>query len=171
MKQKAQVQSQVFIYILALVGMAIFLIYAYRFILSYQENLYSSELVKFMKDFTFYIDELASSYMTIKTVEFHNYPRNYKKICFLDLYNLSLHPSHIPEEYPIVKYLLQRRLQFSGDPEEEIINVFLVNDIEEFGFYVKNMRVDGAFRCFNLTGKSLRIKLEGIGRKALLKEP
>lgn len=170
MKRKAQIQSQVFIYILALLGMAIFLVYAYRFILSYQENLYSSELVKFMKDLNFYVDELASSYMTVKTVELYNYPKNYKQICFLDLYDLSIDPNTIPPNYPIIKYLLTQRMR-SDELNEEIINVFLINDLEEFGFHVKNLKVDGGFKCFDLKGRSLSLKLEGIGRKALLKEP
>ncbi|MEM4396298.1 MAG: hypothetical protein QXR30_01410 [Candidatus Woesearchaeota archaeon] len=166
MKRRAQIQSQVFIYMLALLGMAVFLVYAYRFILSYQENLYSSELVKFMKDLNFYVNELASSYMTVKTVELYNYPKNYRKICFLDLYNFDFDINNIDD--PIIKFIAHQRTTDESH-SNGLINVFLVNDLAEFGFFVKNLRVESGYRCIDLKGRALSLKMEGIGRKALLK--
>ncbi|MEM2115832.1 MAG: hypothetical protein QW524_02585 [Candidatus Woesearchaeota archaeon] len=166
--KKSQIQAQVFVYLIALFAMSFFLLYAYRFIVSYQKNIQSSELVKFIKDLNSVVSDISASYKTVKTYEFTNFPRDFKTICFINLYSSELTVDNVSD--PIIKNVLRSRpLEFSNEELfRGLFNVFLINDITEFAFFVNNLWVEGDVKCVNLTRKKLKLTLEGIGRKASL---
>lgn len=158
--KKAQVESQVFIYIFALITISLFLIYAFKFILAYQKNIYTTEMLTFIEDFKGEITNMAGQYRSTTIYKVKNAPSDYNQICFLNLKSCGSQIKDIPN-HPIMSDSCKNSIEQ---------NVFLTkNGMAQMAFYVKDLVLSNAnnpYFCTNITSGRFQIKIVGNGDSA-----
>ena len=156
--KKAQVESQVFIYLFALISISLFMVYALRFVLAYQHNIYTTEMLTFIQDFDSEMSSIGSQFGSSEVYHVKNAPNDYSQICFL---NLGSCPGLSCSSHPIIEDSCKNKIKQ---------NVFLIkNGITQFAFYSKDMQVgNGGLVCINMTSGRFNVKLSGKGSYALL---
>ncbi len=158
--KKAQVESQAFIYLFALVSISLFMIYAFKFVLAYQHNIYTTEMLTFMQDFNSEVTNLAGQFKSTEVYEVKNAPNDYTQICFLNLKKCDASVSI--RDYPIISDSCKNQIKQ---------NVFLIkNGITQFAFYSKDMTLPRGkiYQCVNMTSGRFKVKLTGNGDSATL---
>ncbi len=166
-RKKAQIQSQVFVYIGALIGISLFLVYAFKFLVAYQKNIYTSEMISFMRDFRNDAEQMALKYKSSQTFFYKNVPEGFSKICFVDLNNppATLSPSKL-DDYPVIKMAINTFMNVprANFKDVRIMNVYLIkHKIAELGFYVPHMTVKDQFFCVNITSGRFKVVMKGWG--------
>ena len=84
--KKAQIQAQVFVYVLAMLVIALVLLYGYRSINTMKERANQVDLLAFKNDMTKSIEKVSNDYGTVRVPTF-NIPKEYKEVCFIDIDN------------------------------------------------------------------------------------
>jgi hypothetical protein len=168
--RKAQINSQILVYILAVVITAIILIYGYKAINDIRTSADTVELLTFKSDLRSAITTISSDYGSIK-VKVFRMPAGFSELCFVN-YEFQPNeafaevPSTLSSEYRLIK----DRISSVMYDKVESKNVFLCPTCKEQD-YVGNITLldeegsDVAFRCFHPSGGSLRLTLEGQGDK------
>ncbi len=165
-KKKAQIQSQVFVYLGALIGISLFMVYAFKFLIAYQKNIYSSEMISFMKDFKNDAEQMALKYKSSQTFTYRNVPDGYSQICFVDLVNYPTVDTPPLNNYPVINMAIKTliNLPSANFKDVYIMNVYLIkNGIAQAGFYVPNMKVNNKFFCENITSGHFKVVMKGWG--------
>ena len=155
--KKSQVQTQIFIYVMALVIFSLILLYGYNSIKKIREQASSVEYIQFKTDIENTITKLGYEFGSVDIKEF-NVPGNYKQVCFVE-FSDSL---TIPADYPIINNSVYTN---ASD------NVFLVKNIAEESFKVKGLVVDGNFHCFNISKGRIEVRIESLGSAVRVSEP
>ncbi len=167
-KMRGQINSQFLVYILAVVIMAIVLIYGYNAIVDMKDRANTVELITFKSDLKTAIKTMAVKYGSTK-VESFKVPSGYTEICFVNLEYTDNDPSAmIPATYPIMKNAVADMLTENVEPK----NLFLCPKCTEQE-YVGNITLqeDGeevAYRCFDVQQSTIKIRIEGMGDRAVL---
>ena len=160
--KRAQIQGQVFVYILALLVMSFVLIYGYKAIKGMEEKGSLAALVSFKTDLKRSVSAIRPNYGSVKIEEF-TVPSEYRKVCFIDLDKGNTVPV---SEYPIVHNYVDSVIKNNA----ELKNVFLIPPGTE-SEYVGNITVEGNFLCFSATSNKIKVKLEGLGRLTRISSP
>jgi hypothetical protein len=152
-RKRAQVQSQIFIYMLAIIITALILIYGYNSFKKIKEQGEVTELINFQTNIKRSVDTLSYDYGSVKTKEF-NVPGNFRKVCFVSLNPLP--PLSALNKYPLIKDSVASNVQK---------NVFLWPPGTE-SFYGGNISIDPAdngYFCANVSYGRISLRLEGLG--------
>lgn len=159
--KKAQVQTQVFIYVLALIVVSLIMLYGYNSIKKIREHTVTVEHIQFKTDVENTIKRIGYEFGSIEKKTF-DVPSSYKEVCFVDS-NIDPNNNNIPQnEYPVINNSVATN---ASD------NVFLVTNIAEESFYVGEIEVENDFLCFNVSRGKVRIQLEALGSKVRVSEP
>ena len=162
--KKAQIQAQVFVYVLAMLVIALVLLYGYRSINTMKERANQVDLLAFKNDMTKSIEKVSNDYGTVRVPTF-NIPKEYKEVCFIDIDNSP--EESIESEHPLVYEAWN----------DETANVFLITDLAEEFFMVGDtessiIRIDDPnYLCVSVKNSKLKIRLEGVGGQAQLSLP
>lgn len=155
MKKKAEIESQIFIYIFALIVISLILVFGIKAINSFRKDTEKISSVNFQVDMKSLIANIASQYGSIEIADI-SLPKDYRKVCFVD----DMTTASETAAYPLIKDALS-----TSD------NIFLIkaqSDIESFKLDTP-IQVDnnGAhFLCVdNINGK-IRFTIEGKARYA-----
>jgi len=155
--KKAQVQTQIFIYVMALIIFSLILLYGYSSIKKIREQASSVEYIQFKTDIENTITKLGYEFGSVEIKEF-NVPGNYKQVCFVELTGTPV----IPADYPIINNSVYTN---ASD------NVFLVKNIAEESFRVNGLNIAGGFHCFNISKGIIGIRMESLGSAVKVSEP
>ncbi len=160
-RNKAQISSQIFVYILAAVIIAVILLVGYKAISTILGFTSKVPIDDFKIDFESEVHKITRSYGSIKKFEF-TLPEKFDTICFIDSMNEN-------NEFEISANIGNAFIEdIVSDNVQK--NVFLLKeDIIEESFYVENMDVSEDYLCVENQGL-MKIWFEGAGKKACLKK-
>ena len=161
MRNRAQISSQIFVYILAAVVIAVILLVGYKAISTILGFTSQVPIDDFKVDFESNVHKLARSYGSIKKFEI-TLPDKFDTICFIDSMNEE-------EEFEISANIDNVFIEdIVSDNVQK--NVFLLKDeIIEESFYVENMDVLRDYLCIENKGL-MELWFEGTGKKACVKK-
>jgi hypothetical protein len=153
--KKAQIQSQIFVYILTMLVVGLILLYGYNAIKGFKQKQEDVTMIEVENQLKTLITSASSKYGSIEKAEL-NLPSAYEKICFAD--NTKLGPTS--------------RLDcgLSGQPKTIVVdsiksstaNIFLVPDGSK-NFKIGKIIVDNGCVCIGRTGSQTVFRIEGMG--------
>ena len=152
--KKAQIISQVFIYILAIFLIAFVLGYGYKAIDSFRQKTEQISYIKFKTDLENAVKAVRTDFGTVSIKEFQ-VPSGYKEICFVENY-FDLDPnfaSSFEADYPLIVDSVSSGIEK---------NVFLVKDVSMESFYVGKIDVSPDLYCLP-AGSAIKLSIEGRG--------
>jgi len=157
--KRGQVQSQIFIYVLAVMVATAIFIYGYSAINSFIRQADEVGLLKFKSDIESAVKIISTDYESTKIFnEKHPLfiPQKFKEVCFVG-------PGAIVSstDYPLIYDSVS-----SIPPAKP--NVFLIDDILSDAFYIGSIEVKETnnFFCTPVVNGMIYLKLEGLGDKA-----
>lgn len=156
-KKKAQIMSQVFIFILAAALFILILTYGYKAIAGFGKRSEQVALVEFQTQLESSVRSISLDYGSVKRVDL-SLPSKYTEVCFVDL---DLEPS---EEFEAI----HPRMHEGWVSQTQ--NVFLT-PMEDSPIDVGDIYVGGdGWLCLQLAGGQISLRLEGLGNKAGITE-
>ena len=152
---KAQIQMHLFIYIAAILLVALIIIFGYRAISSFREKGEQATLLTLKTDLSGEVDRVSLSFGEV-SIKDYSFPAKYSKLCFVDDRVIQAKDGAGMEAYPIMQGAVE-----SGSDS----NVFLVEDVGEpftdIGpVHVPNQR----FICADLVQGRVKLRFEWAGR-------
>ena len=110
--RKSQIHAQAFVYILAIIIMAMILAYGYKAVRDIVSKGEFASLVNFKTELKTSISSISYDYGSVKNEEF-NVPTGFKEVCFVDLSKLNTTLAQPGlGKYPIVKNYVKISLRF-----------------------------------------------------------
>ena len=152
--KKGLVVSQVFIYSLSLIIIAIILLMGYKYFSDTKEIMDETELLRLKKDITNDIESISSDFESQKKVSY-SVPASID-LCLVDLGQIN--PDDL-EDYPLIKDSV------TGVDK----NAFIIGQEIFESFYVGNIEINAPhFKCFNSSAGKINFTIEGLGNGALI---
>jgi len=152
-QKKAQVMSQVFIFILAAAIFILILTYGYKAIAGFGQRSEQVALVEFQTELEGAVKSISLDYGSVKKVEL-TLPTKYTELCFVDL---EREPSEEFEQ-------IHPRMYESWVSRTQ--NVFLT-PMEESPINVGKIYVgQSGYLCLPIAGGKITLRLEGLGDRA-----
>jgi hypothetical protein len=162
---KSQINSQILVYILAVIIMALVLAFGYKAINDMKVKAADIELITFRSNIQTEISKLAPQYETINVLSL-KIPTKFREICFVDL-NFATRPGgnepSIPDTYPVIRDLVPGML--NGVEQK---NLFLCPKCTD-QLYVGNIIIKDesdqlvGFRCFPVRNGIIKLTVKGRG--------
>jgi|TARA_Y100000031_G_C8231409_1_gene391074 hypothetical protein len=152
---KSQV-SQIFIYIITLLIVALVLFYGYRAIFSFKEKADTVSFIQLKNDLENMVETLSVDFGSVKVRDF-TAPPDIMTVCFVT--NFPSMPTLSNTEYPLIEDSVNSKVQK---------NVFLIGQNVEESFYVEKVVTDSALFCVNATGNKINLRMEGMGDHTLI---
>lgn len=165
--RKSQIHAQAFVYILAIIIMAMILAYGYKAVKDIIDKGEFTSLVNFKTELKTSVNSITHDYGSVKNEGFI-VPTGFNKVCFVDVDRSQIDTALAQPElsdYPIVKNYVQSIKDENAEPK----NVFLIPPGTESD-YVGNITIDNGFLCFDVSQGRIRIRLEGLGNRARISE-
>lgn len=156
-KKKAQIQGQIFIYLVAIVLVSLILIYGYGAIKKMRGDIKQVSIIKFQTNLGNMVDKVALDYGSVKVYNEKDplhVPSEYSFVCFADTTDPRIVAGMVPSEFPLIRDSLD-----SGAKE----NVFLVDRDLKNSLYMEKMKVKSSFFCTPVVQGSIYLALEGFG--------
>ncbi len=162
-QKKAQIQSQIFIYIFAIIVVSLILIIGAKAIFSVKKDTDKISFVNFQTDLKAKAASAASEYGSVQKGEFY-LPKDVKQVCFVNpdfgssKTSLSAANANL---YPLIQNSLYSNV---------LDNVYLiksVNDVEAFKTQTKIVvpnSVNTHFLCINNTNGKVSFTLKGMSK-------
>ena len=161
---RAQIGSQVVIFILALLIGSLVLLFGYRALRGILGGAEDAAMIQFERDLEKTVRDLSYGSTRRKTL---TVPGNHLSICFADLaYLRSLTPPPSPSSeagklYLLEKYRVVNDSVFSGSADS---NVFLMPDGSE-SFPVGSLEIEGGLLCLDLSDGRTEVGFRGKGNR------
>ncbi|MEA3430694.1 MAG: hypothetical protein U9R08_05455 [Nanoarchaeota archaeon] len=165
MKKKAQIQTHLFIYIAAIIMVALILLFGYRAISNFVGKGEQATLLSVEQDLVSEVDRVSVSFGEVSIREF-NFPGKYSALCLVDSSVVEGAPGDtsglyasqlaLMNDYPLLQGAIE-----SGSES----NVFLIKDgVSESFSDVGLVQITSGFKCVNLTRGSARLRFDWKGR-------
>jgi len=154
--KKAQIQGQVFIYILTLIITGMILLYGYNAITGISKRAEQVELVKFKNDLKEDFETISFDYGSVKTMSYH-VPSNVNSICFCQSGEYPYFHSISQDINPLVRDVVVSNMKD---------NVFIIVDDVPESMIIGKIKVEGSNNkvvCINTETGVLKLRLEGLG--------
>ncbi|MFC1691546.1 hypothetical protein ACFL0W_05190 [Nanoarchaeota archaeon] len=151
--KKAEVQGQMFVYILSVIIIALIMFFGYKSVASLKEDADVAELISIQKDLENTIKTMRSDYGAIKIKEI-TLPAGYKTLCIVDLN----HSDSAVSGRPLV----------DDAWESKTASIFYISPAGDFkDQFVENIQVESPyFFCLESEIGLVKIRIEGTGNKA-----
>lgn len=159
---KSQVE-QMFFYILALFIIGAILVIGVKYILGLVKQTEAIDLVDFKTSLQEDADVMSTKYGSWEK-QTYIVPKEVKKVCFFTSGNYKQGCNGLPDMDPIMCDAWQSGSQ----------NVMTVPFVLDSPINLSKMKVDDAlngYRCFDVTSRTLKIKMTGIGNGVMISEP
>jgi hypothetical protein len=162
-RKKAQmINSEIFIYILALIIFSLILLYGYNAISKFRSETNTVSLLQFKNELTNIVEKLGYEYGTIEKKEL-TLPSGYSKICFATLsepYEITMYSGSDIGSYPIIQDSLSSNVKN---------NVFLISNGKIEPFYIGGITVEpNNFNCYVAVSGKVNVKFEAKGKTVLV---
>ena len=164
--KKAQIQAQIFVYVLAMIVIALVLLYGYSSLTTMKDRAKQVDILSLQNDVIKSIEKVSNDYGTVRAPKF-NIPTDYTEICFIDIDKSPA--AELQSNHPLV---YEAWSEVSGASA----NVFLITDLVEESFLVGDSDnsiisiEEPNYLCIEVTNRQVKVRLEGIGGKARLSE-
>jgi hypothetical protein len=159
--KKSQIQTQIFVYVLATIIIGAILLYGYRSIFMMREKGEQIDLISFKSEVQEEIIKMSNDYGSSRILKFRT-PSSFQEVCFIDL---SKNPNpEIKTDHPLVY----------ESWSDQTSNLFLIDELaKEFLLVQQNeiplIEIDGkGYLCLPTLNNNIEVRLEGIGGKAKL---
>lgn len=155
--KKSQIQSQIFIYVFAVIVVSLILIFGVKAIFSVKKDTDNIAIVNFQTDLKTIVASVASEYGSIQKAELI-LPKEFKQVCFTDSLTNSV---NIPSGYPLIKNALESGVL------DNIHVIKSANDINEFKTQTNlSVNYNNHFFCVNNTQGRIIFTIKGLSRYA-----
>lgn len=166
--KRSQIQTQIFVYIIAAVLFSFVLIYGYNAIKDFRGKSEQVAYIKFRTNLVSAIKRVAPDYGTLKREEFF-IGGEYTKACFVQSYNVDASrrvtiANHLDD--PSAKYGMIA--DSVGDEVDKNVFLFTSSFQESFDIGPINVTDSKGYVCIDLVRGKARIQLEGKGDHAIL---
>jgi hypothetical protein len=152
-KKRAQIMSQVFIFILAAALFILILTYGYKAIAGFSTRSEQVAFVEFQSELESSVKSISLDYGSVKKVEL-TLPATYTELCLVDL---SMDPSETFEA------IHPRMYEAWLDKTQ---NVFLT-PMEETPMDIGDIYLgEEGYLCIELSGGTITLRMEGLGNRA-----
>ncbi len=157
--KRGQLSSSVFIYLFAIIVIALILIFGYNYISKTKENLVKTDLILLKNKLTSDIGAISLDYGSSKKV-FYSVPES-AELCLFDLDKKDEILNNLPANFnPLVKDSIQ------GDVKK---NTFVLSNSIFESYYINNIEINEPYlECFKPIAGKVSFTIEGIGNKALI---
>lgn len=159
--KKAQIQSQIFVYVLAIIIMGIVLLYGYKSIATMQDKAEQIDILSFKKDIENEVVKMSTDFGSVRMPIIH-VPSNSKEVCFVDL-----DKSPVKINHPLVYEAWEDKSANVFLIDKLVKEVYLIQQQQNFLIFIESP----GHLCFPVINNRIQIKLEGIGGKAKLSSP
>jgi hypothetical protein len=179
--KKAQMPSQIFIYILAVVLVTFILVYGYKAVVVFKGKSEQISYINFRTTLESGVKKISTDYDSVLVYNDKNPLKidpKYKQVCFVKNYDSTNPKNYIPMEVDTNILRYQGIVDSTRDGAKE--NVFLLSRSVEESFYVGKIDVEPNIvegqsivehlLCVNMTKGKVKIKLTGMGDHALISE-
>lgn len=163
--KSSQLQSQLFIYILAMVLVSFILIFGYNSVQNFRDRAEKVSCLKFENELKSAIESISGDFGSVKRKDFQ-LCKSFQQVCFVD-------DNIIDRASP--NAIDQENTPISVDPiiKDSIIsetpgNVFLVSGVAKDSFYAGKISVQGDVLCIKTLNNKIVLRFEGEGNKALI---
>lgn len=153
--RRAQLYSQIFVYILTIILVSFILIYGYTAVQNFRKRAEQVSCIKFKNDLSNSIESILSDFGSVKRKDLE-LCAGYSLVCFVETFQNIDMPSSTD---PVIKDSI---LAGAGK------NVFLVENIAKESFYAGNISVEPDVLCIEAANQKISLKLEGKGNHVLL---
>ncbi len=167
MKSKSQIQTQVFIYVIAVVVSGLILLYGYNAIKNFQCKSKEVEAIQFITGFGNDIKTISLDFGTVRKTSY-TIPADYNSVCFVDSETITLRAyQKVPSGQVIIRDSVK---------DGVLDNVFFIPIFankcrnEAAKFYSGKIFVSGGFKCVKLSQGKLILRLEGLGDRVNVSE-
>ena len=154
---RAQLYSQIFIYILTIILISFILFYGYNAVQNFKERAEQVCLLKFKNDLSNAVESISSDFGSIKRKDLQ-LCAGYAQVCFVETLESPILPNNADA------IIRDSVLSNTGK------NVFLVEKIARESFYAGKISVEPDLLCIKAPNNKISIKLEGKGNHALLSQ-
>lgn len=173
--KKAQIQGQIFIYILTVIIAGFIFTFGYNAIVGFTGQIQTSKMIDFEINLKNTINKISTEYQSLEKKKFV-LPKDYTKVCFIDYskeyFDLETNywhtgePSNFDNDYPLLADAIT-----SGVKD----NVFIYSTWLEKSFSIgeidiNNGTADVAFECIEVFNGNLFLEIRGLGNRAQIKE-
>ena len=153
-KRKAQVQNEVFVYILAIVILSMILFFGYRAIKGFGAQSQEVSYIQLRTELQTAVKQIRSDYGSVSNREFE-IPGKYKSLCFAEA-GASQAVLDAGSQYTIIYDSVASGTAKNAFLYPEGTDSFDVGSIE--------VNIDGKkFGCIDAAGGKVKIRLEGLG--------
>jgi hypothetical protein len=152
-KNKGQIQSQIFVYILSIVIISLVLIYGYNAIKGFKERQEQITLVEFENDIRLLINQASPKYDSIEKGDIAM-PSEFSSICFVDTESLGTDEN--------CELQGTSATVVSDAISSSTANIFLIPDGSR-NFKIGNLEVEGGCICIPKTGSNAVFRVQGLG--------
>jgi len=154
---RAQLYSQIFIYILTIILISFILFYGYNAVQNFKKRAEQVCMLKFKNDLINAVESISSDFGSIKRKDLE-LCASYAQVCFVETLESPALPNNVD---PIIKDSI---LSNTGK------NVFLVEKIAKESFYAGKISVEPDVLCIKAANNKISIKLEGKGNHVFLSQ-
>lgn len=155
--RRAQLYSQIFIYVLTIILVSFILFYGYNAVQNFKKRAEQVACLKFRNDLSNSVESISSDFGSVKRKDLQ-LCAGYTQVCFVETFESPNLPYNID---PIIKDSI---LSNTGK------NVFLVEKTAKESFYAGKISVEPDVLCIKAVNNKISIRLEGRGSHALLSE-
>ncbi len=158
MQKRAQIQSQVFVYIMILIVVGATILFGYDSIQKLSKQGKKTQIQQFKTQLKNDIEQIAPNYESVK-IKSYSIPE-FSSICF-GVKNATADCDTPASHSALVQNAIA----------SESANVFLIgNSLDSFN--IENINLGSCrVRCFNVNQGSVRIKISGKGSETLIESP
>ena len=158
--KKAQLYSQIFIYILTVVLIAFIFVYGYSSVQNFTKRAEKLSCIKFINDLQNAVESILGDFGTVKRKDFQ-LCNGYTKVCFVESASSISNLIIPPNTDGIIKDSIKSN---TGK------NVFLVENIAKESYYAGKISVEPDVLCIKAYNNKISLKLEGRGNYVLLSQ-
>lgn len=153
--KKAQIYSQIFIYILSIILISFILVYGYNAVQNFKKKAEQVSCLKFRNDLQNAVESASSDFGSVKRKDLQ-LCAGYSQVCFVENFESPNLPDNVD---PIIKDSISSN---SGK------NVFLVENIAKENFYAGKISVEPDVLCIKAINNKISLRLEGKGNHVLI---
>ena len=159
--KKSQI-GQIFVYLISTLIVILVLYYGYTAIQSIGQKQEQLNLVKFQKSLGDTIVYTSSDFGTVR-IENFPVPVKFTEVCFVDRSKIITGDTTgiSPAQYPLV---------YNSVADKVNNNVFPLPDGAPF-YIDKTWVPDSGFKCFEVAQGKIKVRIEGFGDRAEIREP
>ena len=162
---RAQVQNQIFIYVISLVVISLIMLYGYNALNKLRDQSEKVSYIQLKTDLENEIKKMGYEYGSVEKKVF-DVPSDIKKVCFAEHDNNA-----------ITQVMVGDAVIWDSIDSGVEKNVFLKKgSVAEESFYIGNIEVEGPppamnpFLCFDVASSKIIVRLEGLGKKVKVSE-